>query len=151
MAIKPSFKISDIQKRFEAFANAIEAEQIKSLEMLGEMCVTHAKELPPEIGFGDITANLRSSMGYGIFKDGIAIRYSYEQVKQGEQGVEVGRQLAEDIGRTTEGLALVVTAGMNYAIHVEAKGRDVLTSAELMAKRELPNIIEKLIKNIQNV
>ena len=38
---------------------------------------------------------------------------------------------------------------MNYAAYVEAKGKNVLTSAEHLAERELPRMLEKLISNIK--
>jgi hypothetical protein len=38
---------------------------------------------------------------------------------------------------------------MNYAVHVESKGRDVITSAEQLAKRELPKMLAKLVENIK--
>ena len=45
--------------------------------------------------------------------------------------------------------ALVVVAGMNYAAYVEAKGYNVLSSAEHLAERELPRMLDKLITNIK--
>ena len=39
-----------------------------------------------------------------------------------------------------KGLVLIVVAGMNYAAYVEAKGYNVLSSAELMAE----NILKQL-------
>ena len=37
---------------------------------------------------------------------------------------------------------------MSYAIYVESSGRDVLASAEMLAKRELPKMVEELKNNI---
>lgn len=149
MSIQPKFQSSDVRKRFEKFIEVIEKRQILRLQYLGEMCVKHAREVPAEVGFTDQTGNLRSSIGYVIFKDGVAIHESYMQVKEGGTGVNVGLALAKRVGaKYTEGIALVVTAGMNYAIHLEAKGRDVLASAETLAKQELPNMVEELKKNI---
>ena len=120
------------------------------MQMLGEMCVTHARSIPAEVGFMDDTGNLRSSIGYMVFLDGVAVHESFEQVKEGSEGVKTGKILAEKIGdRFKNGVCLVVTAGMNYAIHLESKGRDVLTSAELLAKKELPVMVAELKKNIK--
>ena len=149
MAIKPNFTRDDIKKRCDAFLDAVKKAQIKRLQMLGEMCVTHAREVPPEIGFHDQTGNLRSSIGYAVFVDGVAVHTAYEQTLQGATGVKAGESLANKVGSETTGICLVVTAGMNYAVHVEAKGRDVITSAEQLAKRELPNMLAKLVNNIQ--
>lgn len=149
MAIKPQFKINDIRKRFDAFLNEVDKAQIEALQVIGEMCVAHAREIPPDIGFKDQTGNLRSSIGYVIYKNGTAIISNYDQVLNGNEGVERGRQLADDVGSQTKSLTLVVTAGMNYATYVEAKGRDVLSSAELLAQRELPKELKALIDDIK--
>ncbi|KAF5072886.1 hypothetical protein DSECCO2_197740 [anaerobic digester metagenome] len=149
MAIKPQFTKNDIRKRFDAFLEEVEKAQIEALEKLGEECVIHAREIPAEVGFKDQTGNLRSSMGYVIFKNGTAIRSNYVQVLEGNEGMKAGQQLAEQVGSRTKGIVLVVTAGMNYATYVEAKGRDVLASAELLAQRKLPKILSDFIEDIK--
>ena len=117
--------------------------------MLGEMCVAHAREVPPEIGFHDQTGNLRSSIGYAVFVDGVAVHSAYEQTLNGATGVIAGQELAEKVGCTTTGVCLVVTAGMNYAVYVESKGRDVLTSAEKEAEKLIARELADLITNVQ--
>lgn len=149
MGIESTFNRSDVEKRFKAFLDEIEKKQIVRLQMLGEMCVIHARSIPASQGFEDQTGNLRSSIGYMVFKDGVAIHSAYEQVLDGSDGAKKGEALAKKVGETSTGICLVVTAGMNYALHVESKGRDVITSAEHMAQRELPRMLEKLVSNIQ--
>lgn len=149
MGIEAQFTREDVRERFEAFLRQIEKQQIKRLKMLGEMCVTHARSVPKEQGFEDQTGNLRSSIGYAVFIDGIAVHSFYEEVKGGVIGARAGRELAAKVGKQTTGLCLVVTAGMNYALHVESRGRDVIASAEQMAERELPRMLEKLVGNIR--
>jgi len=142
--------MNDIRKRFDNFLTEVDKMQVEILQELGERCVTHARDVSPEIGFKDQTGNLRSSIGYVIFRDGVAIRDNYTQVLTGAEGVEAGRRLAEQIGTGTEGLTLVVTAGMGYSVYVEAKGRDVLASAETLAQRELPRMLDELVRNIND-
>jgi hypothetical protein len=149
MGITPAFKQEDIAKRMDKFVEVIEKRIIERLQYLGEMCVTHARSIPANVGFTDQTGNLRSSIGYMIFRDGVALHGSYDPVKGGNQGALTGENLAKKIGeRYRQGICLVVTAGMDYALHVEAKGRDVLTSAESMAKQELPRMLDELKQNI---
>jgi hypothetical protein len=145
----PNFTRGDVQKRYDAFLDQIVNQQIKRAQMLGEMCVNHARSIPKEQGFEDQTGNLRSSIGYMVFVDGVAIHSFYNQVKEGSTGVKAGEALAKKIGQDQTGVCLVVTAGMNYALYLETKGRDVLTGAEHVAERELPRILEKLVANIQ--
>jgi len=151
MGIEANFTQAYIKKRFDAFLDQVQKQQIKRCQMLGEMCVTHARTVPKEQGFEDQTGNLRSSIGYMVFVDGVAIHSFYEQVAGGSEGTKAGETLANKIGEDQKGVCLVVTAGMNYAIYLEAKGRDVLTSAEHLAERELPLMLDRLIANIKQV
>lgn len=149
MAIEPQFTRKDVQRRFDAFLDQIQKQQIKRLSMLGEMCVNHARSVPKDLGFEDQTGNLRSSIGYVVFVDGVAVHSFYEEVKGGAEGAKAGQRLSAKIGEGSSGVCLVVTAGMNYATYVESRGRDVIASAEQLAKRELPRMLEKLIQNIK--
>lgn len=148
MGIKPNFTRDDIKARCDAFIEAVKKKEIDRMMMLGEKCVIHAREVPPEIGFHDQTGNLRSSIGYAVFVDGVAVHSAYEQTLNGSIGVKVGEALAKKVGETTTGVCLVVTAGMNYAVYVESKGRDVIASAEQLAIRELPIMLAQLTSNI---
>ena len=149
MALEPQFTRKDVQRRFDAFLDQIQKQQIKRLSMLGEMCVNHARSIPKDLGFEDQTGNLRSSIGYVVFVDGVAVHSFYEEVKGGAEGAKAGQRLSAKIGEGSSGVCLVVTAGMNYATYVESRGRDVIASAEQLAKRELPRMLEKLIQNIK--
>ena len=150
MGIEAKFTKQDVEKRYAAFVEQIEKQQVKRLQMLGEMCVNHARNVPMEQGFQDQTGNLRSSIGYMVFVDGVAVHSMYEQVKEGATGVKAGEMLANKVGGKTKGVCLVVTAGMNYALYVESKGHDVIASAEHLAQRELPRMLEKLVSNIKS-
>ena len=149
MEIRPNFNRQDIEARFKKFFEVVEKRQIERLQMLGEKCVKHARLIPASSGFTDQTGNLRSSIGYIVFKDGKAIHENYEIVKQGSEGMKQGKELAEKTAmKHPKGLLLVVTAGMDYALELEAKGRDVLTSAEHLAAQELPKMLKALKENI---
>lgn len=177
MGIKANFTQDDVRKRFDAFLEQTEKKQIVRLRRLGEMCMVEARR---NGSYMDRTGNLRSSIGYGVFVDGVAIHKSdfpavsveprvileqrmrkkpdgstvlYDaKVKiggNGGSGVKSGSALVEEIGKETKGVALVVVAGMNYASYVEAKGHNVLSSAEHLAERELPRMLDKLITDIK--
>lgn len=148
---------NDIERRLKAMRNQIILDQIEDLRALGEMCVTQARGVPPSVGFHDQTGNLRSSIGYMVFVDGVPVHQStFEQVspqaahKDGVtyDGGKKGEAYCREIGENTTGVCLVVVAGMNYATYVESKGRDVLTSAEHLAEQELPKILKELIEDI---
>lgn len=151
MAIKPNFTKDDVRKRFDAFLNEIEEKQIARLQRLGEMCLVEART---NKGYMMQTGALLSSTGYEVFVDGVAIHSQFDaasgaESNAAETGIKSGQSIAESIGKGTKGIALVVVAGMNYAAYVEAKGYNVLSSAEHLAERELPRMLEKLISNIK--
>ena len=78
-------------------------------------------------------------------------RIGVEAVKGGHVGVHEGQRLAQQIGENyTDGYTLVVVAGMNYAVHVESKGRDVLTSAEKQAEKAIAKELADLVTNIKD-
>lgn len=151
MAIKPNFTKDDVRKRFDAFLNEIEKKQIARLQRLGEMCLVEART---NKGYMMQTGALLSSTGYEVFVDGVAIHSQFDaasgaESNAAEMGIKSRQSIAETIGKGTKGIALVVVAGMNYAAYVEAKGYNVLSSAEHLAERELPRMLEKLISNIK--
>lgn len=151
MAIKPNFTKDDVRKRFDAFLNEIEKKQIARLQRLGEMCLVEART---NKGYMMQTGALLSSTGYEVFVDGVAIHSQFDaasgaESNAAETGIKSGQSIAETIGKGTKGIALVVVAGMNYAAYVEAKGYNVLSSAEHLAERELHRMLEKLISNIK--
>lgn len=151
MAIKPNFTKDDVRKRFDAFLNEIEKKQIARLKQLGEMCLIEARN---NKGYMMQTGALLSSTGYQVFVDGVAVHSQFDaasgaESNAAETGIKSGQSIAESIGKGTKGIALVVVAGMNYAAYVEAKGYNVLSSAEHLAERELPRMLEKLISNIK--
>ena len=149
MGIKPRFKQAEIRQRLDRFMDVIHNRIISRMQYLGEQCVTHARLIPKDVGFEDQTGNLRSSIGYMIFNNGNSMTENYEQVAGGTEGMERGRALAREAGRKfPKGFLLVVTAGMDYAIHVESKGRDVLASAENLAEREWPRMRDELTRNV---
>lgn len=121
--------------------NRAENEILKKLSFIGENAVNDAR------GNGDYmdnTGNLRSSIGYTILKNGETVRTSsFDRVKQeaSKAKIESTKLLDELRTKFNTGFVLIVVAGMDYAVTVEARGRNVLSSskllAEIMAKRLL--------------
>jgi hypothetical protein len=150
MGLTAKFK-GDIDATFRLFLDKVERMIVESLCRIGEEVVTLAKLIPPERGFTDRTGNLRSSIGYVVCKDGQPINIAFEAVKGGHVGVNTGQRLALNIAKQyAEGYTLIVVAGMDYAVYVESKGRDVLTSAETEAGKLLERELRNLITNIQD-
>lgn len=177
MPIRPKFTFEEIRQHCSNFLDAVEEAQVQMMEYLGEKCVIEART---NHGYQDQTGALTSSIGFMVFKNGIALRENFEKqsplkyspdfswrvrkdgstslkktpkakVSTPEEGLEKGKALAEKIGsENTEGLMLVVVAGMNYALYVEAKGYNVLASAEHLAEQEFPRMVADLKTDIKN-
>lgn len=151
MGIKANFTKNDVRLYLDNFCENVVKKQIEYLQYLGEMCLIEARN---NKGYMMQTGALTSSTGYQVFVDGVAIHSQFDAASGAEseaaaKGFKTGQALAEQIGKETTGVALVVVAGMNYAAYVEARGYNVISSAEHLAERELPRMLEKLITNIK--
>lgn len=162
MPIKPNFTPEDVSRILERFVVAIEEEAVKVLEFMGEKCLIEARN---NHGYEDQTGALTSSMGYVILKDGVAIKEFFGSPREGNEkkgktnpqmGLERGQEFAKSLTELyredlAKGLILIVLAGMNYAIYVELKGFNVLTSAQHLAEQELPKLIEDLKEDLKKI
>lgn len=137
--IRMTTSMDAIDKKIAKEINRAENEILKKLSFIGENAVNDAR------GNGDYmdnTGNLRSSIGYTILKNGETVRTSsFDRVKQeaSKAKIESTKLLDELRTKFKTGFVLIVVAGMDYAVTVEARGRNVLSSskllAEIMAKR----------------
>jgi peptidoglycan/xylan/chitin deacetylase (PgdA/CDA1 family) len=93
------------------------------LHRIGQEAVNWARE---NGSYTDRTGNLRNSIGYVIFKDGADIAFKGNQPAQQNKDLII-RLVKGKI--PAQGYALVVYAGMEYGIYVEAKGYIVLSGA----------------------
>ncbi|MFK2157827.1 hypothetical protein ACIXNQ_08195 [Bacteroides fragilis] len=144
-------KLDEVHDKLMKEAERVERLIIRALSYLGEQCVTRVRNRGGEKSWYDQSGNLRSSVGYVIAHNGSIVQYSdFNQVKQGSEGVKVGKDLAEEIvKRYLNDYVLVIVAGMNYAEKVEAMdNKDVLASTELWATEQVPKMLEKLKKQI---
>lgn len=139
MAIRANLTPEQLAQQFETSMNRRINAIIEMLKYVGETCITHARDNGDYI---DRTGNLRSSIGYLIVRDGV-ILHRGGFVGSGE-GKADGEKLADEISRTTTGIALIVVAGMKYAKYVEALNRDVISSSELVAEELVPSMMKQI-------
>lgn len=159
MGVKLNLNQSAIKAKMKDAEEAILQKFLRVLRYCGEMAVNEART---NAGYTDQTGNLKASIGYVISvngkilensfagkvtvrkKDGTAdMRYTVSR-KEWSDGRKVGYDLAREIAMSKPDIALIVVAGMKYASHVESKGRNVLTSAEQMASRIVPELLKQL-------
>lgn len=150
MGLKPRFTSPQVKAYLDRQLKKIDAAIVFRLGVLGEECVNIARNLNT---YKDQTGNLRSSIGYVVVKDGKPVKKDFKSVSKddGGKGVATAEKLAMSL---TSGLGggygIIVVAGMNYASAVEAKGYDVLSSAEQFAKKQLPGLKKQLKTQIAN-
>lgn len=110
---------------------------------VGESCITEARD---NGSYMDQTGNLRSSIGYVVVVDGQIVRKNVVNlVKNGTEGTKEAESFLERLASEhSNGICLIVVAGMNYASYVEGRGYNVLTSAELLAERLVPQLLEQI-------
>lgn len=94
--------------------------------------------------FGNITWNLRSSIGYLLLKDGV-VQESYFPTLQGApEGSVTGDAYAREIAADSsfdKGIVLICVAGMDYAYFVQSKGFDVIKGSSVYFDQELTSML----------
>lgn len=145
MGLESRFDFVGINKKLIEAQVAVSNAIIMNLMALGEECLNEVRN---NGSYMDDTGNLRSSTGYFVVRDGDIVDYrGFKKVKQGNDGVEAGKSLIDEIiDNYNSGYALIVVAGMEYAAAVESKGFNVLTSGEILAKTKIPVILRR-VKN----
>lgn len=135
------------KRQIEAHINKVLQQRetliIRNMQYMGELCINKARSSQ---AYKDQTGNLRSSIGYVILRDGNVItRAGFDEVKNGGKGSKSGRNyINELIKENSSGIVLIVVAGMKYASYLEATGRDVISSADQLARTQLPGMLKKL-------
>lgn len=150
MGIRMTTSLSEIDAYTESNRERAKQAIIGVLEDVGVQCIIEARDHP---GYTDQTGNLRSSIGYAVVVDGRIVRSKVsEQVKGGVEGnKEATAFLSRLASEHNTGICLIVVAGMNYAVYVEGRGMNVLTSAKLLADRLVPQMLEQLGFTIKRV
>lgn len=143
MAIKRNFSDRYISDYINAQIELKVQQMLETLMYIGNEVVTIARTSHK---YKDQTGNLTSSIGYCVLRNGRSVSESmFEVVKNGQKGADRGRNfLAELADKHSDGIALIVVAGMEYAVYVNAKGLDVLDSAELKANEMIKDFKRQL-------
>lgn len=141
--LQPKFNMNQFDKLFKDAEKQMTANAVRVLKYVGENAVNEAKL---NGSYNDRTANLRNSIGYVIAIDGrIEVEFFDDAIRGTErysgEGRKYGLDLAREKALAQHDIALVVVAGMRYAVEVESKGLNVLTSAEQATKSLLTRLL----------
>ena len=146
MKITPKFTENDIRnfilKKIEVIQDVVKDQLVD----VAEQFVADARTVNT---YKDRTSNLRGSIGYAIVKDGVEIFGNFDGVAEGQAK---SKQLVNEVQADyPKGFALIVVAGMNYAVYVEAKGFDVLTGSSQTAESNLKRQFDRLSRQLKKV
>jgi len=152
MAIRNTSGKSEINSYFMKVRQRVDQAIFLRLSKLGEELVTYAKLIPASVGYTDRTGNLRASTGYIVSMKGSVIKESFAEVQGEVEGSLTGAKYATSIAAAyPDTNVLIVVAGMEYALAVESRGRDVLTSTLHIAEKKLPIELRKLKEAIKTM
>lgn len=146
MGLVPKFRMSDIDAVLKKAEEDYIRKIVRVMRFVGEKCANRAKE---DGNYQDQTANLRNSIGFIIVVDGKVVTEDFKMTASGkvqskENPLKYGKDLAYQVAPKFRDIALIVVAGMKYGAYVESKGRVVLTSAEQLAKIQVPLLLKQL-------
>lgn len=121
----------------------IEANIADALAEIGEQACQTARA---SHRYQDQTGNLSSSIGYCILREGEIIREGgFTVVKSGAEGAAMGREYLRQLApEHPDGIVLLMVAGMEYSGYVEARGFDVLDSAEIHTRELTRQLLSSL-------
>lgn len=152
MAIKWTNK-KEVDLDFKEFEARYNAKAVEWLCLLGEKMVKYAREDKSNAKhYTDQTGNLRNSIGYIVVHNGNVVQHAFNgntpsNTKPGDprmahqEGLNYAQSIVSSL--SSDKTYLVLTAGMDYAVAVEAKGYDVITGAgdwvESEAKKQMEN------------
>lgn len=116
------------------------------LKYLGEELAKYAKD---NHNYTDQTGNLTNSISYAVVRNKEIVYYGGEN--QPGEGFQEALKVAQKMAATAdETFSLIIVAGMNYAAYVEAKGYNVILPAELKAKKDFPEAMNRLMEMARN-
>ena len=140
MGFKAAFTMNDVKAHMNKAKQGFEDSLLDEFRRTGEQFIADARSIRT---YQDQTGNLRSSIGYALFKDGQLVESSFP----GGDITGSGSTLAKEVSRSyPKGVLLVVVAGMYYAQYVEAKSYDVLTGSSYAAETNIKARVKKLFE-----
>ena len=137
------------------FAKQIEQQVLEIIERKREAIIYKLGHIGNQVvnmvreqhKYQDQTGNLTSSVGYVIVVNGEVVQESaFEAIlPTAKEGSEAGRSFAHSLAtQYPQGITLIVVAGMNYAVYVEAKNLGGMTAGEINAKDLVQSFLQRL-------
>jgi len=129
---------SEISKIIDQRVDKLELSLVAMLIGLGKICID---DMEKNRGYKNVSNNLSDSRGFVVVKNKSII---YSSLFKNTVGGQTGRSLTIERASQSNGIMLIVVAGMKYAELLEAVGKNVITSSELMAESLVPTLLNQL-------
>ncbi len=140
--LKQTSPNSAITKPLQSGIDRLLMKIVEALYYIGAQCNNDARL---NGSYRDRTGNLKSSIGFAVVVNGKIVKLTVKG--DSPEGESEGRSFLEELAsREYRGIVLIVTAGMQYAKYVSAKGYNVLDSSEILAERLVRDLVRKLSK-----
>jgi hypothetical protein len=141
LSIKADFNLDALNRDLDKFVEEAENRLVEKLKIAGREFVDRARSRTKLANgsFGNITWNLRGSIGYVLVKDHSIIERYFPRIADGAEGTSTGTAYAEELALLMDDgdIMLIVVAGMDYAYFVESKGYDVISGSWAHLEDEL--------------
>tara|TARA_R110000744_G_scaffold195512_1_gene314545 strand:+ start:8978 stop:9436 length:459 start_codon:yes stop_codon:yes gene_type:complete len=130
--IKALFGKKKIEQLLDEQIKKFNDQTLKTLQYVGEEFINKARTSG---NYTDRTGNLRSSIGYMVFLNGVVQSQNFTAAASGKktnsaEGRGKGRLFAQEVSQEyPQGFVLIGVAGMSYAAAVEANNFDVITGS----------------------
>jgi hypothetical protein len=144
ITITNDINLAAIYKDIDGLVQRAEDDLVEALKKAGISFVDKARrKTKSEGGFGNITWNLRASIACVIVQNHeIIYRYS-PTVSNATEGNSTGLAYAEELALLTDDgdIMLIAVAGMDYAMAVQALGKDVIGGSSIAFEKEFLALI----------
>ena len=130
ISIEADFSFSDLEKDMQSeldkWFDALAQKLMATGRNITDQAIAKVKTNMPGGSFGNITYNLRSSIGCGLVVFG-EIKEDYFPFGKGDVGQQHGRELMAKVatGISKDDIGLIFVAGEKYGVFVQQKGYDV--------------------------
>lgn len=134
--------------RLDNAQEAVEDAMTEAFAYAGEYAVAGIRKGSMS-QWNDQTGNLRSSVGYSVVKKGhVVVESGFDTVMGGSDGSATGNRLCDQLASeySSYPYALIVVAGMEYAVYVEAiENKVVLAGGQLWLEGNIGKILQSKV------
>jgi len=146
ISVRADFKMSDVEKYIKQETDKWFNELMEVLRSQGKLFTKRARaKTKSEGGFGNITWNLRSSIGFCLVYQGKVVETYFPRIKNGTTGNEKGRELAKKVALQSDSgddIVLVLVAGEDYASFVQMReNTDVIRTSTATFETEVTALL----------